>query len=43
MFTTEIKFAGGCLFKCFDKKYKSKKLELSNEKKRKYEVEFPTD
>ena len=42
MFTTELKFAGDCLFKWFNKKYKSKNLELSNEKKkRKYEVEFP--
>ena len=43
MFTTELKFAGDCLLKWFNKKYKSKNLELSNEKKRKYEVEFPID
>ena len=36
MFTTELKFAGDCLLKWFNKKiYKSKKLELSNEKKKK--------
>ena len=35
MFTTELKFAGGCLLKGFNKKYKSKNLELSNEKKKK--------
>ena len=43
MFTTELIFAGDCLLKWFNKKYKSKNLELSNEKKRKYEVEFPID
>ena len=43
MFTTELKFAGDCLLKWFNKKYKSKNLELSNERKRKYEVEFPID
>ena len=35
MFTTELKFAGDCLLKWFNKKYKSKNLELSNEKKKK--------
>ena len=34
MFTTELKFAGDCLLKWFNKKYKSKNLELSNEKKK---------
>ena len=43
IFTTELKFAGDCLLKQFNKKYKSKTLELSNEKKRKYEVEFPVN
>ena len=47
MFTTELKFAGACLLKWFNKKYKSKNLELRNEKKkkkkRKYKVEFPVD
>ena len=33
MFTTELKFAEDCLLKWFNKKYKSKNLELSNEKK----------
>ena len=32
MFTTELKFAEDCLLKWFNKKYKSKNLELSNEK-----------
>ena len=35
MFTTELKFAGDCLLKWFNKKYKSKNLELRNEKKKK--------
>ena len=44
MFTTELKFAADFLLKWFNKKYKSKDLELSNEKKkRKYEVEFLID
>ena len=44
IFTTELKFVGDCLLKWFNKKYKSKNLELSNEKKkRKYKVEFPID
>ena len=45
MFTTELKFAEDCLLKWFNKKYKSKNLELSNEKKkkRKYEVEYLID
>ena len=35
MFTTELKFAGACLLKWFNKKKnKSKNLELSNEKKK---------
>ena len=35
IFTTELKFAGDCLLKWFDKKYRSKNLELSNEEKKK--------
>ena len=35
MFTTELKFAGDCLLKWFNKKYRSKNLELSNEEKEK--------
>ena len=35
MFTTELKSAEDCLLKWFNKKYKSKNLELSNEKKKK--------
>ena len=33
MFTKELKFAGDCLLKWFNKKYKSKNLELSNVEK----------
>ena len=40
MFTTELKFAGGCLLKWFSKKYKSKNLELSNEKKKKENIKM---
>ena len=43
MFSTEIKFAGDCLIKWFNKKFKSKNLELSNDVKRKYEIENPID
>ena len=32
MSTTELKFSRDCLLKWFNKKYKSKNLELSNEK-----------
>ena len=35
MFTTKLKFARDYLLKWFNKKYKSKNLELSNEKKKK--------
>ena len=34
MLTTELKFGGDCLLKCFNKKYKYKNLKLSNEKKK---------
>ena len=43
MCSTETKFAGDCLIKCFNKKFKSKNLELSNDVKRKYEIEHPID
>ena len=43
MFSTEIKFAGDCLIKWFNKKYRTKNLELSNDVKRKYEIENPID
>ena len=43
MLSTEIKFAGDCLIKWFNKKFKSKNLELSNDLKRKYEIENPMD
>ena len=39
IFTTELKFAADCLLKCFNKKFKSNNLELSNGGKRKYEIE----
>ena len=37
MFTTKLKFARDYLLKWFNKKYKSKNLELINEKKKKRE------
>ena len=43
MFSTEVKFAGYCLIKWFNKNFKFKNLELSNNVKRKYEVENPID
>ena len=43
MFTTELKFAVDCLMKWFNKKFKSNNLELSNDVKRKYEIEYPID
>ena len=43
MFSTEIKFEGDCLIKWFNKKFKSKNIELSNDVKRKYEIENPID
>ena len=43
IFTTELKFAVDCLLKCFFKKFKSNNLELSNDAKRKYEIEHPID
>ena len=43
MFSTEINFAGDFLIKWFNKKFKSKNLELSNGIKRKYEIENPID
>ena len=42
MFSTEIKFEGDCLIKWFNKKFKSKNLELSDVK-RKYDIENPID
>ena len=43
MFSTEINFAGDFLIKWFNKKFKSKNLELINGIKRKYEIENPVD
>ena len=40
MFITDLKFAGDCLLKWFNKKYKSKNLELSNEKKENMKLNF---
>ena len=43
MFTTELKFAGHCLMKWFNAKFKSQNAVLSNQAKRKCEVENPID
>ena len=43
MFTTELKFAADWLLKWFNKKFKSNNLELSNDVKKKYEIEHPID
>ena len=41
MFSIELKFAADSLLKWFNKKFKSNNLELSNEQKRKYEINHP--
>ena len=41
MFSTELKFASECLIKWFNVKYKNENLQLSNDVKRKYEIEHP--
>ena len=41
MFSTELKFTADCLLKWFDKKFKLNNLELSNEMKKRYEIEHP--
>ena len=43
MFSTELKFAADCLLKWFNRKFKSNNLELSNEEKRKYEINHSID
>ena len=43
MFTTELKFPVDCLLKSLNKKFKLNNLELSNDVKRKYEIEYPVD
>ena len=43
MFSTETKFVGDYLIKWFNKKFRFKNLELSNNVKRKYEVGNPID
>ena len=43
MFNTELKLAATCLLKWSNKKFKSNNLELSNDVKRKYEIEHPID
>ena len=43
MFSTGIKFEGDCLIKWFNKKFKSKNVELSNDGKRKCGIEKPID
>ena len=41
MFTTKLKFTGDCLMRWFNAKFKSQNLVLSNDVKRKYEIEHP--
>ena len=41
MFTTELKFAENCLMRWFNAKIKSENMQLSNDMRRKYEVENP--
>ena len=43
MFGIEIRFGGDFLIKWFNKKFKSKNLELSNDAKRKYGIENQID
>ena len=43
MFFTESEFAADCLLKWLNAKFKSTNLELSNNAKRKYEIENPID
>ena len=43
MFTTQLKFAGDCLMRWFNARFKSQNLVLSNDVKRKYEIEHPID
>ena len=43
MFSIGIKFERDCLIKWFNKKFRSKNLELSNDGKRKYGIEKPID
>ena len=43
MFFTELKFAADCLVKWFNAKFKSTNLKLSNNAKRKCEIENPID
>ena len=41
MFTTELKFTGNCLIRWFNAKIKSENMQLSNDMRRKHEVENP--
>ena len=41
MFSTALKFASECLRKWFNVKCKNENLQLSNDVKRKYEIEHP--
>ena len=43
MFSTELKFASDCLINWFNLKFKKQNLELSNEKRRAFEIENPID
>ena len=41
MFSTELEFASDCLINWFNSKYKNENLQLSNDRKRNYEIENP--
>ena len=41
MFTTELKFAGDCLLRWFNTKFKSQNVAISNDVKRNYKIEHP--
>ena len=43
MFSTELKFTSDCLTNWFNLKIKKQNLELSNEKRKSYEIENPID
>ena len=41
MFSIELKFATDCLLNWFNSKYKNENLQLTNERKREYEIKNP--
>ena len=43
MFSTELKFASDCFINWFNSKFKNENLQLSNDKKRNYEIENPVN